>query len=164
MATSVLAPGAPKSLSNLFIGVRSDVCQRCGQRVYPVEKLGPVNEVIFHRQCFKCSSCHHHLSLKTYYTNAVDLNDKEVYCVNHVPKYSAVGLDAEALGIRKARDVPRARNLVNDQFLGVGKAPHITGEAIHISQPVSAQAEFGRRYKQNQAQHSYPAFVVRIIM
>lgn len=86
--TSSLGPAnaAPKRLRNLFQPPPPDKCTRCGNRVYQVEKVGPVNEVIFHKQCFKCKECGQHLSLKTYFTNPTDFNDREIYCNKHCPK------------------------------------------------------------------------------
>jgi len=55
-----------------------------------MEKVGPVNEVIFHKQCFKCKQCGQHLSLKTYFTNQDDFGDHEIYCSKHCPKVYAI--------------------------------------------------------------------------
>lgn len=44
-----------KRLSSL-LGVSqapNQKCQRCGQTVYQQERIGPVNDVIFHKQCFR---------------------------------------------------------------------------------------------------------------
>jgi len=83
----VVASGAPpKRLRNLFVPPPPQTCTRCKNRVYQVEKVGPVNEVIFHKQCFKCFKCGQHLSLKTYFTNQDDFGDREIYCSKHCPK------------------------------------------------------------------------------
>ena len=82
--TSAGAP--PRSLRKLFVPPPPEKCTRCGDRVYPVEKVGPVNEVIFHKQCFKCVQCGNHLTLKTYFTNQNDFNDREIYCTKHCPR------------------------------------------------------------------------------
>ena len=83
---SALAGAPPKSLRKLFQPPPPDKCTRCGNRVYQVEKVGPVNEVIFHKQCFKCFKCGQHLSLKTYFTNQENFGDREIYCNKHCPK------------------------------------------------------------------------------
>jgi len=86
MPPSALSNAPPKRLKNLFVPPPPDKCTRCNNRVYQMEKIGPVNEVIFHKQCFKCKECGQHLSLKTYFTNQTDFSDPEVYCSKHCPK------------------------------------------------------------------------------
>lgn len=76
----------PKRLRNIFTPPPPDKCTRCDNRVYQMEKIGPVNEVIFHKQCFKCCQCGQHLTLKTYFTNQDDFGDREIYCSKHCPK------------------------------------------------------------------------------
>ncbi|PAV63800.1 hypothetical protein WR25_26309 [Diploscapter pachys] len=61
-------------------------CNRCGKQVYPTDKVGPLKDsTFFHQGCFKCYICGTRLALKTYCNNRNDINDKEVYCANHVP-------------------------------------------------------------------------------
>jgi len=83
----------PKRLRGLFVPPPPDKCTRCGNRVYQVEKVGPVNEVIFHKQCFKCCQCEQHLTLKTYFTNQDDFSDKKIYCNKHCPKVNTPDMD-----------------------------------------------------------------------
>ncbi|CAD6192087.1 unnamed protein product [Caenorhabditis auriculariae] len=62
------------------------LCNRCGKQVYPTDKVGPLKDsAYFHQGCFKCYICGTRLALKTYCNNRNDINDKEVYCANHVP-------------------------------------------------------------------------------
>uniref|UniRef100_A0A1I7WRP3 LIM zinc-binding domain-containing protein n=1 Tax=Heterorhabditis bacteriophora TaxID=37862 RepID=A0A1I7WRP3_HETBA len=61
-------------------------CYRCTKQVYPTDKVGPLKDsTFFHQGCFKCYICGTRLALKTYCNNRNDINDKEVYCANHVP-------------------------------------------------------------------------------
>ena len=159
--------GAPKSLTNLFCppAGTADKCQRCGERVYLVEKVGPVNEVVFHRQCFKCAVCDQHLTVKTYFTNGVEFGDKEIYCGTHIPKSAMLGYDARALGIRNALQTPNLTKPFNAQILSTGHAPLIGNEAISITGPVNAQNQLRMRYNKNSnARHHYPAFVVSLLI
>ncbi|KAK2156530.1 hypothetical protein LSH36_211g04058 [Paralvinella palmiformis] len=150
----------PRSLKNLFIPDNTR-CQRCGERVYQVEKLGPVNEVIFHRQCFKCYTCNKHLTLRTYFTNPVELRDKHVYCRVHCPKYTGAGLDSEALGIKAAMASKGAgMNKYNDQVRLASGTPHFGADALHINHPVAAQYQYQRKYKQGLDKHHFPPFLV----
>ena len=153
----------PKSLSSLFAAPCPEYCQRCSDKVYYVEKVGPVNGVIFHKQCFKCVACSQHLTMKTYFTNQVDMKDKEIYCGTHTPRGATVGLDAQAMGIRGALMVPKVGGRYNEQIKG-GQAPMITGQALNISHPLAAQKGLGYKYKQQFQKHHFPAYVVSIIL
>jgi hypothetical protein len=61
-------------------------CLRCGSQVYALERIGPIKGNIYHKTCFKCLTCERQLDLKTYYTNQIDLNDRQIYCQSHAPK------------------------------------------------------------------------------
>ena len=150
----------PKSLSNLFAAPRPEYCQRCSDKVYYVEKVGPVNGVIFHKQCFKCATCSQHLTMKTYFTNQVDIKDKEIYCGTHTPRGATVGLDAQAMGIRGALMAQKGAGRYNEHMKG--QAPMITGQALYISHPLAAQKGLGYKYKQQFQKHHFPAYVVSI--
>lgn len=153
------ASGPPKSLKQLFIPPPAEKCTRCAERVYQVEKIGPVNEVIFHKQCFKCAKCGQHLTLKTYFTNQTDFNDKEIYCNKDCPKVSAHGYDARAVGIRTAMSVPKGAQS-NVQIRGTGDAPRIGSDAMHIRTPMSAQMCYQRKYITKYDRHHFPAYLV----
>lgn len=43
---------------------KSDMCHRCGKKVYPVERLDI--GVIYHRSCFKCRVCNITLNLRNF--------------------------------------------------------------------------------------------------
>ncbi|KAK6190125.1 hypothetical protein SNE40_002058 [Patella caerulea] len=63
-----------------------DPCFRCNKRVQRKEQVG-VEELLFHKQCFRCRICGLPLSLQTYHRNPVNgSNDNEVYCKTHVGK------------------------------------------------------------------------------
>jgi len=161
--TSIItaAGGAPKSLKQLFVAPVSEKCTRCSQRVYQVEKIGPVNEVIFHKQCFKCCKCDQHLSLKTYFTNQDDFSDKEIYCNKHCPKISAHGYDGRAMGIRSAMQAPGKGSQLNVQIRGTGDAaPKIGADAMHIRGAMWAQSNYQRKYITKYDKHHFPAYLV----
>ncbi len=161
MALDTDSRAIPKSLSNLFAAPRPEYCQRCSDKVYYAEKVGPVNGVIFHKQCFRCATCQQHLTMKTYFTNQVDIKDKEVFCGTHTPRGATVGLDANAIGIRGALMVPKVgMHSYNEQIKSGSQAPLITGQALYISHPLAAQKGLGYRYKQQHNKHHFPAYVV----
>ncbi len=164
MAALTMDPDAraiPKSLSNLFNAPRPELCQRCNDKVFFAEKVGPVNGVIFHKQCFNCCTCGQHLTMKTYFTNQTDFKDKEIYCSKCTPRGATVGLDASALGIRGPLNVPKAGYRGMTDNIKSTAAPNITGDAMYISHPLAAQKGLGyNRYRQQNQKHHFPAYVV----
>ena len=159
MATTSTAQ-APESLSKLFRPqADQEICQRCQARVYQVEKVGPVNEVIFHKHCFKCAICDQHLTLRTYFTNQEALDDKEIYCGNHAPKTAMHGYDGRAVGMQHAMRAPRAAQ-VNEISKAKGYAPKFGSDALFIKNPMMAQGQYQNKYKAKYDKHQYPAFVV----
>ena len=57
-------------------------CLRCGRTVYQVDKVGPLKDfTFFHKGCLKCHVCGSKLTLKTYYNNQQDNEDREVSLV-----------------------------------------------------------------------------------
>lgn len=56
-------------------------CLRCRETVYQVDRIGPLKDfTFFHTGCFKCKACGSKLTLKTYFNNQHNQDDKEV-CV-----------------------------------------------------------------------------------
>lgn len=54
-------------------------CFRCNEIVYQVDRIGPLKDfTFFHTGCFKCKNCGSKLTLKTYFNNQHDHEDKEV--------------------------------------------------------------------------------------
>lgn len=143
-----------------ILPVGGDSCQRCRVRVYPMERVGPVNEVLFHRRCFTCHSCGQHLSLKTYFTNPNDSADKEVYCSTHYPRMSTYGFDAQAVFIRSALCVPNRGVEQNSQVRGTGETPRVGFDALHIQTPMTSQNQFERKYAQKGDKYHFPASMV----
>ena len=132
-----------------------NVCFRCGQTVYQVDRVGPLKDfTFFHQGCFKCSTCGTKLTLKTYYNNQDSTEDKEVYCVSHVPKIGPGHLDGTAVGIRSALNVPKSFSYVNEQIRGGGKGT-FDAEALGIKQHLN---QSGRPENGNFADHQYGRF------
>lgn len=48
--------------------------------------MGPVMGHKYHKLCFKCHVCDRQLDFINYRTNLIDLNDRQLYCVNHHPR------------------------------------------------------------------------------
>ncbi|KAL9699042.1 hypothetical protein quinque_002483 [Culex quinquefasciatus] len=94
-------------------------CLRCSEIVYQVDRVGPLKDfTFFHSGCFKCKKCGTKLTLKTYYNNQHNHDDKEVYCCSHVPKSGPGHFDQTSVGIRQALNVPKSTNYVNEQIRG----------------------------------------------
>ncbi|KAH9494726.1 hypothetical protein Btru_017731 [Bulinus truncatus] len=93
-----------RRLSSLFMppNLNLQKCQRCNHTVYQQERIGPVNDVVFHKQCFKCHVCSGYLTLKNYWTNQGSSDDKEIYCQRHAPRIGGTSVDSQAIGIKRA--------------------------------------------------------------
>ncbi|CAF0953288.1 unnamed protein product [Brachionus calyciflorus] len=75
------------STLNLFReDAENDLCKRCGKYIYPLELMGPVMGYKYHKMCFRCHTCDRVLDFINYRTNLIELNDRQLYCVNHYPK------------------------------------------------------------------------------
>lgn len=54
-------------------------CLRCKEIVYQVDRIGPLKDFTFyHTGCFKCKACGSKLTLKSYFNNQQNQDDKEV--------------------------------------------------------------------------------------
>jgi hypothetical protein len=84
-----------------------DKCTRCGNLVYPLERIGPIKGFIYHKTCFKCLKCDSQLDLKTYHTNQVQLDDKSIYCRAHAPKSSKAYYGADSFAIQNVLNAPK---------------------------------------------------------
>ena len=84
-----------------------DRCRRCQQLVYVTERIGPVKDSLYHKLCFKCLKCDRQLDFKTYFTNSIDLNDKEIYCLSHVPRSGKGIFSTENIHIQNVMKAPK---------------------------------------------------------
>jgi hypothetical protein len=82
-------------------------CLRCNNQVYSLERIGPIKGNIYHKTCFKCLACDRQLDLKTYYTNQIDLNDRQIYCQSHAPKSGKGVFGADNLYIHNVLNAPK---------------------------------------------------------
>ena len=82
-------------------------CLRCGNQVYALERIGPIKGNIYHKTCFKCLICDRQLDLKTYYTNQVDLNERQIYCQTHAPKSGKGVFGADNIYIHNILNAPK---------------------------------------------------------
>lgn len=67
-----------------------DWCLKCGDQVYPLEKLEPCPGQFYHESCFRCAECNTKLSLATFCKNLQATQDPRVYCRPHQPKLDKV--------------------------------------------------------------------------
>ena len=82
-------------------------CLRCGNQVYALERIGPIKSNVYHKTCFKCLTCDRQLDLKTYYTNQIDLNDRQIYCQSHAPKSGKGSFGADNIHIHNVLNAPK---------------------------------------------------------
>lgn len=88
---------------------KQDKCYNCSKKVYPMEKLGPVKGVVYHKTCFKCKTCNTILTLKNFTHSQIDSFDLNVYCKSHQPLSSEKGtkLDSQSFEIKSALQAPK---------------------------------------------------------
>lgn len=84
-----------------------DRCRRCQQMVYVTERIGPVKSSLYHKLCFKCFTCERQLDFKTYFTNSIDLSDKEIYCQSHAPKSGKGVFSTDNIHIQNVMKAPK---------------------------------------------------------
>ncbi|KAI0987407.1 hypothetical protein GJ496_006614 [Pomphorhynchus laevis] len=112
-----------------------ETCPRCGQVVYPFEKIGPIKGQLYHKVCFKCIVCGRQLDLRSYFTNSVDLNDKQIYCQSHFPQSRKGHVDADNFHIRNIMQAPKPSA---KQHLNL-PSPRVDGMSVGIQHAVNAQ-------------------------
>ena len=95
------------SLSSNLLSSPRDRCRRCQQLVYVTERIGPVKDSLYHKLCFKCLKCDRQLDFKTYFTNSIDLNDKEIYCQSHVPRSGKGIFSTDNIHIQNVMKAPK---------------------------------------------------------
>jgi hypothetical protein len=106
VSTSFNLAGETTTSSNLLASPRHR-CRRCQQLVYVTERIGPVKDSLYHKLCFKCLKCDRQLDFKTYFTNSIDLNDKEIYCLSHVPRSGKGIFSTENIHIQNVMNAPK---------------------------------------------------------
>ncbi|KAL8621147.1 hypothetical protein ACOMHN_004818 [Nucella lapillus] len=114
-------------------------CLRCGKKVYTMEKVGPVKDVLYHKTCFTCVACHTKLNLKNFHYNDADLADLNVYCVSHKPTAHPKPLDSSSVGIKRALTVPRPA-MVNEQIRGGPAGRSIRLDSVTMRSALHAPA------------------------
>ena len=64
-----------------------DPCYRCNRRVLPKDQT-KIENLLFHKQCFRCRICGLPLTHKTYHRNSSNnnKNDYDIYCRTHIGK------------------------------------------------------------------------------
>ncbi|PAA62650.1 hypothetical protein BOX15_Mlig030420g1 [Macrostomum lignano] len=112
-------------------------CYRCGKTVYPTEKIGPLNEAVFHKNCFRCQVCGLSLTLSSYCANPSDSADREVYCSGHRPQLKNAQMDVDTVGMRTALTAQTLYNRSRDRDAGVHRGGQVDSQAISIRQAVA---------------------------
>ena len=124
--------------------------------MYSLERIGPIKGNIYHKTCFKCLVCERQLDLKTYYTNQVDLNDRQIYCQSHAPKSGKGIFGADSIYIHNVLNAPKLD--VMQKCDNKPKA-NIDGSARHIMHAMHAQHLFQMGNRKDSSQmHRFPAF------
>lgn len=149
-----------------------DKCYECMKKVYPMEKLGPVRGVVFHKGCFRCKSCNTTLNMKNFFHNQTDSFDKSVYCKSHQALSTDKGgkLDADSFEIKSALNAPKKGTVVPEsERVPVHKYSYdATSRAIeHARKAPVADLQSGVKVRSNawskskRETHSSPLEVVK---
>ncbi|XP_062584795.1 uncharacterized protein LOC134246445 [Saccostrea cucullata] len=115
-----------------------DKCYKCMKKIYPMDKMGPVKDAMYHKGCFVCKVCKTLLNVKNYYLNKNDTFDHDVYCKSHQPVGTGKGTDADAVLIKGLMNVPKL-DKVNEQIRG-DKNYHLDANAVEIAHARSVPA------------------------
>ncbi|RNA30847.1 kyphoscoliosis peptidase-like [Brachionus plicatilis] len=107
VALNVTSINVAPSLIASAQSIASEKCLRCSSLVYALERIGPIRGNIYHKTCFKCHNCERQLDLKTYYTNQVNLSDKQIYCQSHAPKSGKGVFGADSIYIHNVLNAPK---------------------------------------------------------
>ncbi|KAK6188332.1 hypothetical protein SNE40_004527 [Patella caerulea] len=151
-----------KRLNSLFLppGINLQKCKRCGETVYHNERMGPVHDAVFHKTCFKCCLCGTTLNLKNYYSNQIDANDSEIYCVKHVPRIGGAKIDSQSMSMQHMLNKsPGGLNRPTAEVRVHGTAPTMDTDAFGISRAMAASRLGGnmKMDKKNEHQSSVGA-------
>ena len=150
-----------------------DRCRRCNQLVYLTERIGPVKESLYHKSCFKCLKCDRQLDFKTYFTNSIDLADKEIYCQSHVPRSGKGVFSTENIHIQNVMKAPKLNVMqkLDDRlkvctfdwplvsFLHFGsffQTSHIDSQSVSIAHAMKAQQMLQQGREKISANHKFP--------
>lgn len=76
-------------------------CGRCGKTAYPTESIS-IPPLVFHRLCFKCSTCKKSLTVSSYF-----IDNDILYCKMHVPKARATPV-TDSIAMQDAKKAPKA--------------------------------------------------------
>ncbi|UJR15078.1 hypothetical protein I4U23_002045 [Adineta vaga] len=132
-----------------------DRCRRCQQLVYVTERIGPVKDSLYHKLCFKCLKCDRQLDFKTYFTNSIDLNDKEIYCQSHVPRSGKGIFSTENIHIQNVMNAPKLNVMqkLDDRLKGI----HLDSHSVSIAHAMKAQQMFQQGREKVSSNHNFPA-------
>ena len=113
LARSPVSPIVNKPL-HMQTRYPQDKCYKCMKKVYPMEKLGPVRDVVYHKGCFRCKECQTILTLKNFFHNQGDVYDLHVYCKSHQPvnAIKSPKLDSDSFEIKSALQAPKQGKVI----------------------------------------------------
>ncbi|CAF1401612.1 unnamed protein product [Rotaria sordida] len=143
------------SLSSTLSTSPRDRCRRCQQLVYVIERIGPVKDSLYHKLCFKCLKCDRQLDFKTYFTNSIDLNDKEIYCQSHVPRSGKGIFSTDNIHIQNVMNAPKLNVMqkLDDRLKGL----HLDSQSVSIVHAMKAQQMFEQGREKISSNHNFPA-------
>ena len=117
---------------------RKYACFHCGETVYQKEKVGPIRDVLFHTQCFRCSICGTVLTLYNFYQNHKDMRDRSVYCKSHQPYTESSKGDIADKNIQAVINKPKLGRVNSNVRGGPDSKSSIGTDAISIKNAMNA--------------------------
>jgi hypothetical protein len=151
----------------VFFDPGSEKCHRCKETVYHVDKIGPINGLLWHRGCFKCSACGRQLTVKTFYTYKCAGEDREIYCSSHAPRTQGSNVDYEAMdikhGVGSQYRVRESKKFHNEQIRGTdpGKGAAYDTDAMTIRRALNAPKAMDRRLPPEPGMYGDQAVLIR---
>jgi len=116
----------------------TEKCCKCGKSVYVVEKLA-ILEKVWHKACFKCTTCGMTLNMKNYAATG-----GWPYCKAHYPMPTATGVSEVSPPVD-----PNSYNQGGDQT---------TQEAVGQSNNEVYEPQYGQQQNYDQQQYEQPAY------
>ncbi|KAL3853553.1 hypothetical protein ACJMK2_017088 [Sinanodonta woodiana] len=110
-------------------------CYKCMKKVYPMDKMGPVRDVVFHKGCFKCHVCATTLTLRSCTHSQTDPYDLNVYCKSHQPLATekSAKLGPDSVQIQLALKAPKQGKIITESERVPEHNYHLDNQSVQIA-------------------------------
>ena len=116
----------------------SSNCHNCSKVVYATEKI-EVNQLLFHKRCFKCAQpdCVFNLNLRNF-----TLMDNVLYCMKHAPKPTLTVIPDMKQLVHALNAPKKSSEGLHKIILGSGEIPTIHLDGIEMQMALNAPKSF----------------------